>query len=48
LAAHILNPSVMSNQHAFSQNQRRNQIAQADVVLKKEIAPSEQPRQFDQ
>src|SRR6266849_5999061 len=39
LAAHVLNPGLMHNHGRRSQNQRRNQTAKADVVLKKEIGP---------
>ena len=37
----------MSNNRPFPQKQSRNQIAQADVVLKKEIRPIQQLSQFD-
>ena len=46
LASDISQPCLMNNDYAFSQQQCRDQAAQADIVLKQKIAPTEKLHQF--
>src|SRR5262249_57213144 len=45
-AVNILKPRLMHNQSRLSSKHSRNQTAQADVVLKKQIAPAKQTKDF--
>ena len=43
----VLQPGLMDNQCRLPQEQGWNEAAQADVVLKKNIAPAKKPKKLD-
>src|SRR5881396_2902245 len=45
-AAGVLKPGLVNNEGSFPQEQSRNQTAEADIVLKKQITPAEQANEF--
>ena len=45
-ATRVLKPGLMNDQSWFSQDQCRKQTAKADVVLKKQITPMKQTKEF--
>ena len=46
-ATRVLQPGLMNNEDSFPQEQRRDQTAEANVVLKKQIAPTEESNNFE-